>query len=77
MLWCGGRDEEGFYYGVNLRGTNFLILCARLGGKNKPISDLYREEIPIPSNLMAATSKVSFLQQQLQLQGSFLLLGKI
>ncbi|CAB4283983.1 unnamed protein product [Prunus armeniaca] len=53
-------DEEGLYYGVNLRGTNFLILCARLGGKNKPISDLYREEIPIPSNLMAATSKELF-----------------
>ncbi|KAI5325084.1 hypothetical protein L3X38_034158 [Prunus dulcis] len=53
-------DEEGFYYGVNLRGTNFLILCARLGGKNKPISDLFREEIPIPSNLMAATSKELF-----------------
>ncbi|KAM1175104.1 hypothetical protein ACFX19_028140 [Malus domestica] len=53
-------DEEGFYYGVNLRGTNFLILCARLGGKNNPISDLNREEIPIPSNLMAATAKELF-----------------
>ncbi|CAN6542040.1 unnamed protein product [Malus baccata var. baccata] len=53
-------DEEGFYYGVNLRGTNFLILCARLGGKNNPISDLHKEEIPIPSNLMAATSKELF-----------------
>ncbi|KAM0971005.1 hypothetical protein ACFX15_018407 [Malus domestica] len=53
-------DEKGFYYGVNLRGTNFLILCARLGGKNNPISDLHKEEIPIPSNLMAATSKELF-----------------
>ncbi|KAL5556132.1 hypothetical protein UlMin_038368 [Ulmus minor] len=52
--------EEGLYYGINLRGTNFLILCARLGGKNEPISDIHREEIPIPSNVMAATSKVLF-----------------
>lgn len=58
MFSCGGRDEEGFYYGVNLRGTNFLILCARLGRKNNPISNLNRVEIPIPSNLMAGTAKV-------------------
>ncbi|XP_022949679.1 probable hexokinase-like 2 protein [Cucurbita moschata] len=53
-------DEEGFYYGVNLRGTNFLILCARLGGKNAPISDIHREEISIPSNVMNGNSEDLF-----------------
>ncbi|OIW19159.1 hypothetical protein TanjilG_13941 [Lupinus angustifolius] len=50
-------EEEGFFYGVNLQDTNLLILCARLGGKNKPISDLHREEISIPSNVLAGTSE--------------------
>ncbi|GAV87484.1 Hexokinase_1 domain-containing protein/Hexokinase_2 domain-containing protein, partial [Cephalotus follicularis] len=53
-------NEEGLYYGLNLRGTNFLILCAKLGGKNEPISDLHREEISIPSNVMTHTSKELF-----------------
>ncbi|KAH7520367.1 hypothetical protein FEM48_Zijuj08G0136400 [Ziziphus jujuba var. spinosa] len=53
-------DEEGLYYGVNLRGSNFLILCARLEGKNVPISDIEREEISIPSNLMDGTTQELF-----------------
>ncbi|KAM7264472.1 hypothetical protein ACFE04_002155 [Oxalis oulophora] len=53
-------NEEGLYYGVNLRGSNFLILCARLGGKNEPISDIHREEILIPSNVISGTSKELF-----------------
>lgn len=56
-FWCG-REEQGLYYGVNLRGSNFLILCARLGGKNDPISDIHREEISIPSNVMDGTTQV-------------------
>ncbi|GLU20195.1 hypothetical protein SLE2022_364060 [Rubroshorea leprosula] len=50
-------DEKGMYYGLNLRGTTFLILCARLKGKNDTISDLHREEISVPSNVMHGTSK--------------------
>ncbi|KAI5581308.1 hypothetical protein BDE02_07G008600 [Populus trichocarpa] len=50
-------DEKGLYYGLNLRGTNFLILCARLGGRNEPISDLYRKEISIPPNVLSGTSQ--------------------
>ncbi|THG05014.1 hypothetical protein TEA_006710 [Camellia sinensis var. sinensis] len=46
-------DEKGLYYGVNIRGENFLMLRARLGGKNEPISDLQRAEICIPPHLMA------------------------
>ncbi|KAK4260237.1 hypothetical protein QN277_003380 [Acacia crassicarpa] len=41
-------EEEGFFYGVDMRGTNFLILCARLKGKNSHVSDLDREEISFP-----------------------------
>ncbi|XP_002528913.2 probable hexokinase-like 2 protein [Ricinus communis] len=53
-------DEKGLYYGLNLRGNNFLLLCAKLGGKNEPISDLYREEISVPTNLLVATSQELF-----------------
>ncbi|KAK3030427.1 hypothetical protein RJ639_039184 [Escallonia herrerae] len=53
-------DEKGLYYGVNLRGDSFLILRARLGGKNEPIYELHREEISFPSSVMAGTSKEIF-----------------
>lgn len=53
-------DERGLYYGVNLRGTNFFILCARLGGRNEPISDLHRKEISIPPNVLIGTSQELF-----------------
>ncbi|ESW27776.1 hypothetical protein PHAVU_003G231300 [Phaseolus vulgaris] len=50
-------DEEGFFYGVNLHGKHLLLLCARLGGKNKPISALQREQIFIPDAVLAAPSE--------------------
>ncbi|WJX89396.1 hexokinase [Trifolium repens] len=50
-------EEEGFFYGVNLQGTNMLMLCARLGGKDKPISGLHREEISVPNAVLAGTSQ--------------------
>ncbi|KAA8546632.1 hypothetical protein F0562_002629 [Nyssa sinensis] len=53
------RDEKGLFYGLNLRGSNFLMLRARLGGKNEPISELRREEVSIPSNVMSGTSKLA------------------
>ncbi|KAJ7944588.1 Phosphotransferase [Quillaja saponaria] len=53
-------EEEGLFYGVNLRGKNFLILRARLRGKNEPVSDLHREEISIPHNVMIGTSQELF-----------------
>lgn len=56
----GDRNEEGLYYGLNLRGSNFLILRARLGGKNRSISELQRKEVSIPSNVMGGTSQVNF-----------------
>ncbi|XP_004289383.1 PREDICTED: probable hexokinase-like 2 protein [Fragaria vesca subsp. vesca] len=54
-------DEEGMYYGVNLRRTDFLLLCARLRGKNDPISDFHREEIHIPTNLLDGTGSTKEL----------------
>lgn len=48
------------YYGVTLRESNFLMVCARLDGKNEPISDLFRQEISVPSNVMHGTSQVWF-----------------
>ncbi|XP_054809010.1 probable hexokinase-like 2 protein [Prosopis cineraria] len=53
-------EEEGFFYGVNMRSTNFLILCARLRGKNSHVSDLDREEISFPPDLLDATRQVVF-----------------
>ncbi|CAN4083091.1 unnamed protein product [Withania somnifera] len=60
-------DEKGLYYEINLRGTNFIIVQARLGGRNaptsrlrgrhEPISDLYRQEISIPPNIIEASSQ--------------------
>ncbi|XP_061351646.1 probable hexokinase-like 2 protein [Gastrolobium bilobum] len=50
-------EEEGFFYGVNLQGKNLLMLCARLGGKNMPISGLHREEISIPDVVLDGTSQ--------------------
>ncbi|XP_027921260.1 probable hexokinase-like 2 protein [Vigna unguiculata] len=49
-------DEEGFFYGVSLYGRNLLMLCARLGGKKKPISALQRQDISIPDAVLAGPS---------------------
>lgn len=57
--WCAGRDEDGLYYGVNLRGKYFVVSCARLGGKDQPISDLHREEISFPSDIVQGSSTTS------------------
>ncbi|KAI3699499.1 hypothetical protein L2E82_43861 [Cichorium intybus] len=53
-------NEEGLYYGVNLREDNFLLLRARLRGKNEPITDLQREEVDIPAEVIAGTLKELF-----------------
>ncbi|XP_059641262.1 probable hexokinase-like 2 protein [Cornus florida] len=53
-------DEKGVYYGLNLRGTNFSMLRARLAGKNEALSELQREEVLIPSDVMAGASKELF-----------------
>ncbi|KAK4477422.1 hypothetical protein RD792_016643 [Penstemon davidsonii] len=45
-------EEGGIYYGINLRGTNFLIIRARLDGKNEPVTEIRRKEVSIPSQIM-------------------------
>lgn len=52
--------EEGLYYGVNLREDNFLMMRARLRGKHEPITDLDREEVGIPSEVISGTYKELF-----------------
>ncbi|CAJ2635218.1 unnamed protein product [Trifolium pratense] len=60
-------EEEGFFYGVNLQGRNMLMLCARLGGKSKPISGLHREEIPVPNIVLTGSSqeKIDFVATEI------------
>lgn len=70
-------DEKGLFYGINLRGTNFIIVQARLGGRDapmsriggrsEPISDLYRQEIPIPPNIIEASSQVCIMRVLLEI----------
>lgn len=50
------REEKGTYYGIYLRGTNFVMLRAKLDGKNEPVSELQRQEVQIPSSVMADTN---------------------
>ncbi|KAI7754625.1 hypothetical protein M8C21_014147, partial [Ambrosia artemisiifolia] len=52
--------EEGLYYGVNLREDNFLMMRARLRGKNEPITDFDREEVEIPHEVISGTYKDLF-----------------
>ncbi|KAL0377958.1 UNVERIFIED_CONTAM: putative hexokinase-like 2 protein [Sesamum radiatum] len=46
-------EEKGIYYGIDLRGTNFLIVKARLEGKDEPLSEVSRHEVAIPSDIIA------------------------
>ncbi|KAI3813434.1 hypothetical protein L1987_18157 [Smallanthus sonchifolius] len=52
--------EEGLYYGVNLHEGYFLMMRARLRGKHEPITDLDREEVEIPSEVISGTYKELF-----------------
>nr|XP_043608489.1 probable hexokinase-like 2 protein [Erigeron canadensis] len=54
--------EEGLYYGVNLREASFVMLRARLIGRDQPepITDLDKEAVDIPSELMSASIKELF-----------------
>ncbi|KAK6923898.1 Hexokinase, C-terminal [Dillenia turbinata] len=53
-------EEKGLFYGVNLRGANFLIVRARLGGRKESITELQREEISIPPNVIAGSTQELF-----------------
>ncbi|KAH6803627.1 hexolike 3 [Perilla frutescens var. frutescens] len=49
-------EEKGTYYGINLRGTNFVIVRAKLEGRNEALSDLVRQEVAIPSHILSSDS---------------------
>ncbi|KAL6564635.1 hypothetical protein OROMI_016085 [Orobanche minor] len=41
------------------RGTNFVIVRAKLDGKNEPLSDLLRQEVEIPPYLLSTANSTS------------------
>lgn len=53
-------DEEGFFYALDLGGTNFRVLRVQLRGKEKRVVGQEFEEVSIPPNLMTGSSQVSF-----------------
>ncbi|XP_071694853.1 probable hexokinase-like 2 protein [Rutidosis leptorrhynchoides] len=52
--------EEGLYYGVNLHEDSFQMLRTRLNGKKEPITDLDKEEVKIPHEIISGTYKEIF-----------------
>ncbi|XP_073136780.1 probable hexokinase-like 2 protein [Henckelia pumila] len=61
-------EEKGTYYGINLRGTNFVMLRAKLDGKNEPVSELQRQEVQIPPSVMADTNSCEELLDFISLE---------
>ncbi|ESQ53299.1 hypothetical protein EUTSA_v10027262mg [Eutrema salsugineum] len=50
-------DEKGVHYGVNLRGKEILLLRGTLGGNEEPISDVQKQEISIPEDVLNGSFK--------------------
>ncbi|CAE6153620.1 unnamed protein product [Arabidopsis arenosa] len=50
-------DEKGVHYGVNLRGKELLLLRGTLGGNEEPMSDVHKQEIPIPQDVLNGSFK--------------------
>ncbi|EEF46378.1 hexokinase-2 [Ricinus communis] len=53
-------DENGYYYALDLGGTNFRVLRVHLGGKDGGLINQEFAEVPIPPNLMTGTSDALF-----------------
>ncbi|XP_057784365.1 probable hexokinase-like 2 protein [Salvia miltiorrhiza] len=47
-------EEKGIFYGINLRGTDFVIVRAKLEGRNEPLSDVLRQEVEIPPHMLSS-----------------------
>lgn len=60
FLACLCRDEKGWFYALDLGGTNFRVLRVQLGGKENRLGKQEFEEVSIPPHLMVGTSDVSF-----------------
>ncbi|KAJ8429540.1 hypothetical protein Cgig2_025726 [Carnegiea gigantea] len=54
------RDEKGLFYALDLRGTNFRVLRVQLGGQERRVIATESEQVPIPQELMCATSEELF-----------------
>ncbi|TVU21437.1 hypothetical protein EJB05_31070 [Eragrostis curvula] len=52
--------EEGFFYGLDLGGTNFRVLRVQLGGNEKHVINRESREVTIPPNLMSGSSSELF-----------------
>lgn len=55
------RDETGFFYALDLGGTNFRVMRVLLGGKQDRVVKREFKEESIPPHLMTGKSHVSFL----------------
>ncbi|KAI8565457.1 hypothetical protein RHMOL_Rhmol03G0260900 [Rhododendron molle] len=53
-------DEKGWFYALDLGGTNFRVLRVQLGGKENRVGKQEFEEVSIPPHLMVGTSDALF-----------------
>ncbi|KAK2989613.1 hypothetical protein RJ640_027387 [Escallonia rubra] len=53
-------NERGWFYALDLGGTNFRVLRVQLGGKEKRVVKQEFDEVSIPPHLMVATSHELF-----------------
>lgn len=49
-------DEKGWFYALDLGGTNFRVMRVQLGGKGKGIVNREFQEVSIPPHLMSGSS---------------------
>lgn len=54
------REEHGFFYALDLGGTNFRVMRVLLGGKEGRVVKQESEEVSIPPHLMISGSDVSY-----------------
>ena len=52
------RNEEGFFYALDLGGTNFRVLRVQLAGKEKPVAKR-ESKVSIPPRIMSGNASVS------------------
>ncbi|CAN6326914.1 unnamed protein product [Urochloa humidicola] len=53
-------NEEGFFYALDLGGTNFRVLRVQLAGKEKRVAKRESKEVSIPPHLMSGNASELF-----------------
>ncbi|CAN6219143.1 unnamed protein product [Urochloa humidicola] len=53
-------NEEGFFYALDLGGTNFRVLRVQLAGKEKRVTKRESKEVSIPPHLMSGNASELF-----------------